>query len=194
MKIEFCIPDRTAFQTVQPIFSGMENVSVVNTSITNGKYPALISAGNSFAEMNGGVDGIINSHLSGYTPEYYIQDRVKQEIAEKFAGELPVGQAIAVRVKHPKHGWLIYAPTMRVPEDVSGTLNAYLAFRGALVSMKQNGIEAASAPLFCTAAGCMSVLRAAKQMRAAIESVRSMDLVGKDWIFYHENHRKLQSF
>lgn len=28
-------------------------------------YSTLISAGNPFAEMNGGVDGIINTHLSG---------------------------------------------------------------------------------------------------------------------------------
>jgi hypothetical protein len=67
-------------------------------------------------------------------------------------GELPVGQAIIVRMFEPgitdvsKLWWynnlyfnkgkpieyLISAPTMRVPMDVSNTVNAYLAFRAVI--------------------------------------------------------------
>lgn len=187
MHIEFCIPDRAIYLAVKPIFDGVENVTVSHTSIVNGEHAALISAGNSFAEMNGGVDGIINSHLSGYTPTYYIQDKVKEVLRKEFAGELPVGQAVIVPVQHPKHKWLVYAPTMRVPADVSVTLNAYLAFRGALIAMLGAGITAASTPLFCTAAGHMPVVRAARQMRAALESVVSQNLVGGDWKYFHSN-------
>jgi O-acetyl-ADP-ribose deacetylase (regulator of RNase III) len=192
MRIEFCVPDRHIFNTVEAILAGTPGLTVRNTSITNGSYAALISAGNSFAEMNGGVDGIVCTHLSAYTPAYYIQDKVKECIAKTHAGELPVGEAVVVEVQHPMHTRLIYAPTMRVPEDVSETLNAYLAFRGALVAMRRHGIEAASAPLFCTSAGCMPVERAVRQMRAAYLSVCSGELVGKDWLFYHENDRSLK--
>jgi O-acetyl-ADP-ribose deacetylase (regulator of RNase III) len=194
LAIEFCIPDRATYLAVQPIFADVPGLTVSHTSIVNGAHAALISAGNSFAEMNGGVDGIVATHLSAYTPDRYIQADVKSRIAAEFAGELPVGHAVVVSTQHPRHRHLIYAPTMRVPADVGDTLNAYLAFRGALVAMQQAGIRAASAPLFCTSAGCMSVERAARQMRAAFESVVSNNLVGGDWPFYHENDRVLRRF
>ena len=63
-------------------------------SITYTSYQTIISAGNTFGEMNGGVDGMINAHLSGYTPDSYIQEHVKLIINEKIYGEFPVGQSI----------------------------------------------------------------------------------------------------
>lgn len=194
MKIEFCIKDRPTYEVAKSIFQDISDITVSHNTITYGMYDTLISAGNSFAEMNGGVDGIINTHLSGYTPTMYIQQDVKEYINKNFMGELPVGRSIVVRTHHPKHNKLIYTPTMRVAEDVSKTINAYLAFRSALILMKDNNIFAASAPLFCTGAGCMNVVQACNQMKEAYLSVLYGNLIGKDWSYYHQNHRYLQSF
>jgi O-acetyl-ADP-ribose deacetylase (regulator of RNase III) len=194
MKIEFCIKEKEAYEIAKAIFQDIPDISVTQTSITNGIYNVLISAGNSFAEMNGGVDGIINTHLSGYTPNAYIQSKVKDAINIYYMGELPVGCSILVPANHPNHHHLIYTPTMRVAEDVSNTINAYLAFRGTLLLMKKHAIMAASCPLFCTGAGCMSISQACNQMKEAYLSVIDGNLLGKDWPYYHRNHRYLYSF
>jgi hypothetical protein len=89
---------------------------------------------------------------------------------------------------------LIYTPTMRVAEPVQDTLNAYIAFRSALVLMKNANIDAASTSLFCTGAGEMSVLRACKQMKEAYISVMSGNLLGgKRWPDFHAHHRYLRA-
>jgi O-acetyl-ADP-ribose deacetylase (regulator of RNase III) len=194
MKIEFCIKDRPTYEVAKSIFQDIPDITVTLNTITNGMYDVLISAGNSFAEMNGGVDGIINTHLSGYTPTMYIQIKVKDYINRYFMGELPVGRSILIPTNHPRHHKLIYSPTMRVAEDVSNTINAYLAFRSALILMKDNKITAASAPLFCTGAGCMSIVQACNQMKEAYLSVVNGNLIGKDWQYYHQNHRHLHGF
>ena len=107
--------------------------------------------------MNGGVDGIVNTLLSAYTPMERIESGVKRAICAAYAGELPVGASVTVRPRHPNYTHLIYAPTMRV--DVSGSLNAYLAFRAALLAASHAGCRDVSAPLFCTGSGSMSVER-----------------------------------
>jgi O-acetyl-ADP-ribose deacetylase (regulator of RNase III) len=193
MKIEICVKDKATYEIVKSFFQDISDIIVTQNTITNGQYSTIISAGNSFAEMNGGVDGIINTHLSGYTPDRYIQQDVKAYINNNFMGELPVGSSILIRTYHPRHIYLIYTPTMRVAEDVSNTINAYLAFRSALIVMKDNNITAASTPLFCTGAGCMSLLNACFQMKEAYKSVMNGNLIGKDWQYYHKNHRFLHN-
>ncbi len=194
MKIELCIPDKQTYTIAKSIFEDVPDIIVNMKSITTGMYDTLISAGNSFAEMNGGVDGIINTHLSSYTPLGYIQKDVKEFINRHFMGELPVGRSICIRTRHRQHLRLIYTPTMRVAEDVSNTINAYLAFRSALLVMIGNNIFMASCPLLCTGAGCMTVEQACRQMKEAYLSVVNQTLVGKDWPAYHQHHRLLHSF
>jgi O-acetyl-ADP-ribose deacetylase (regulator of RNase III) len=193
MNIEICVRDKQSYEIAKSIFQDIPTISVILNTITNGTYSTIISAGNSFAEMNGGVDGIINTHLSGYTPNKYIQEDVKAYINKYFMGELPVGQSILIPTNHPKHTRLIYTPTMRVAEDVSTTINAYLAFRSALLIMKMYSIQSASTPLFCSGAGCMSTQKACLQMKEAYKSVINGELIGKDWIYFHSNHRFLYS-
>jgi O-acetyl-ADP-ribose deacetylase (regulator of RNase III) len=193
--IEICVyspgDGGALYNIVKSYFLGLKGFTVNNGSIVNASYDTIIAAGNSFAEMNGGVDGIINTHLSTYTPEEYVQSRVKRVIEQEFIGELPVGTSVLISTSHPFHRRLIYAPTMRVAENVSTSLNAYLAFRGALVTMMRNGITKASTSLFCTGAGGMDVHRACAQMREAYLTVVNKSLIGGDWRLFHQHHRKL---
>jgi len=189
--IEFCVPNREAFEIARAIFADIPTIKVSNTSITAAQYSAIISAGNSFGEMNGGIDGIINTLLSAYTPSRYIQEDVKSVINNKYIGELPVGTSILVKTNHPRYTSLIYTPTMRVAENVSTTLNAYLAFRSSLNTMIQHGISSGSSPLFCTGAGAMSINKSCSQMKEAYLSIFNKSLLNGNWIIYHAHHRKL---
>ena len=77
----------------------------------------------------------------------------------------------------PQFPFVICAPTMRVPQNVSKTVNAYLAFRAALRAIRDfnalhgDVIGSVIVPGLCTANGMMPPLRAARQMRAAYDNV-----------------------
>lgn len=130
---------------------------------------AMVSPANSFGIMDGGLDRVIRYEL-GFTVEH----RIQQQIQDQYLGELPVGSAVIVPTDHLQWSWLIAAPTMRVPEDVSDTLNAYLAFRAVLLTIKHhNQHQQPICSLVCaglgTGIGRMSAQKCAMQMKAAFD-------------------------
>jgi len=107
------------------------------------------------------------------------------DIKTKYDGELLVGQAHIIDTNDPKKTikYLISAPTMRVPQDVSTTPNSYLAFRACLRAVSKHnrlvteGTKEGSlikSVLCCglaTAIGLMSGENCARQMLKAYETV-----------------------
>lgn len=147
---------------VQPAFGDIFGV----------KADAIISPANSFGFMDGGID-LLYSRQFGWQ----LQERLRALLAREYEGELPVGMAVLLETDEPELPYLISAPTMRAPTDVSDTLNAYLAFRAALrVIMKQNLerpglIGNVLCPGLATATGNMSPEICAKQMFTAYDQV-----------------------
>lgn len=99
-------------------------------------WKVLVSAGNSFGVMGGGIDLAIAKRFPG------VEARVRQRIYNEFNGELNVGNAtgldlIEVEGKRGE-GWraLIYTSTMRAPISINGTDNVYLAMYAALCEYK----------------------------------------------------------
>src|SRR5204862_2581392 len=97
---------------------------------------AMVSPANSFGIMDGGLDLAIRGAIGGD-----IQRRVQAVIIERHHGELPVGAAEVVETENERWPFLVIAPTMRVPEPVSNTLNAYLAFRAALLAVRRFNLQ-----------------------------------------------------
>lgn len=136
---------------------------------------SIVSPANSFGIMDGGLDLAIRDELG-----FAVEARVQAVIVEKHHEELPVGSAEVVPTDDPRWPYLIAAPTMRIPEAVGYTLNAYLAFRGVLVAAenfnKQAGKRVIDSLVCCglaTGVGQMHPLKCAMQMRAAYQSVRT---------------------
>jgi O-acetyl-ADP-ribose deacetylase (regulator of RNase III) len=136
-------------------------------------YPAdaIVSPANSFGYMDGGLDRVISYELGNN-----IQQTVQSEIVKRHHGELPVGTAIIVKTNSLQWPYLVIAPTMRVPEDVSNTINAYLAFRAILLAIKEHNINNPKSKinsLICsglaTGIGNLSPQLCALQMRIAYE-------------------------
>jgi O-acetyl-ADP-ribose deacetylase (regulator of RNase III) len=108
-----------------------------------------------------------------------IETRLQQHIAEQHDGELPVGQAAVLATEHGVIAFLVSAPTMRVPGDIRSTVNAYLAFRAALLAVRRHNaacgagarIRSLLSPALGTGIGRMSHARAARQMVAAYRAV-----------------------
>ncbi|KAK3585535.1 hypothetical protein CHS0354_022943 [Potamilus streckersoni] len=149
---------------------------------------AIVSPANSFGFMDGGIDMTYSMHFG-----WQLQERLQKVIREEYNGELMVGDAIIIPTFE---GWindgsvdwskfnegqpikyLISAPTMRVPLDVSDTANAYIAFRSVILSVKKHNSTPGNDPIhtvLCpglgTAVGRMPKIRCAYQMLRAYET------------------------
>ena len=149
-------------------FAGAADVEVSLGDAFEVEADAIVSPANSFGFMDGGIDLVYSRHFG-----WDLQDRLRELLAEEHDGELPVGQAVVVPTYHADILFLVSAPTMRVPMDVSETLNAYLAFRASIRAVQRHNaestekIETLLCPGLGTAVGRMPAQRCAMQMHAA---------------------------
>lgn len=132
------------------------------------EYPLyFVSPANSLGYMNGGIDA---AYMSMFGAQ--IEQRVRERIATIGDGHLPVGSAFVTQVsatgRHdPDHeNYLITAPTMISPGDVSGTRNAYHATLAAIRVWPRVGTLII--PPMCCGYGCMDPCESARQMEEAI--------------------------
>lgn len=155
------------------IFADYHNVTITHGSIFPETADAIISPANSFGFMDGGID-LVYSQWFGW----HVESRVRARILDTFDGELPVGQATIVATDHDAIPYLICAPTMRVPMEVTRRVHAYLAFRAALRAVKAHNRIGAQPPirtLLCpglgTGVGCLDPTLCALQMRRAYNAI-----------------------
>lgn len=149
------------------VFAGTADVTVSHGNILELTGTAIVSPANSFGWMDGGIDLAYRERFGER-----LERAVQREIETYHAGELPVGQAIMVHVGDQRIQTIVVAPTMRVPEPVRGTVNAYLAFRAALTAFRALERQMRESclllcPGLCTLTGRMPPLQAAIQMRHA---------------------------
>ena len=152
-------------------FAAFSEVEVVHGDFFGRAADAMVSPANSFGIMDGGLDLAIRAQLGPH-----IQTRVQTMILERHHGELHVGAAEVVPTQHDRWPWLVVAPTMRVPENVGATTNAYVAFRAALLAVMRHNrenrherIRSLLVPGLGTGIGGLDPRRCAAQMRIALD-------------------------
>lgn len=123
---------------------------------------AVVSPANSFGFMDGGIDLVYTKYFG-----QEMQENLRKCIIQ-YGGEILVGNALVMGIPNSKNiKYLISAPTMRVPEDVSNTINAYLAFKAALKVAKDLGLNSILCPGLATTTGKMTPNKAVYQMYCA---------------------------
>ncbi len=161
-------------------FFGVDGVEIVQGDLLDAAEDAVVSPANSFGDMSGGVDKRIDDFYRGAAQEW-----ITQAIREQFLGELPVGMALVVAMPDSRIPFVVAAPTMRVPQPVPDSINAYLALRAALVAVTRHNaqniqntrpVHSLAVPGLCTGVGGMSPALAARQMRAAYDNI-----IGEGW-------------
>jgi O-acetyl-ADP-ribose deacetylase (regulator of RNase III) len=158
-------------------FSEVAAVEVLHGNLLDVPADAVVSPANSFGDMSGGVDKVIDDFYRNEA-----QRRAVEAIASAWCGELPVGAALVVPLPGPRFAHLIVAPTMRIPGSIAGTINAYLAMRAILVTVLRHNssgaapIRTVAVPGLGTGVGGLHPDDAAEQMRRAFDSV-----VGEQW-------------
>jgi len=156
-------------------FNDYQNVKVSCGNILDMNADAIISPANSFGFMDGGID-LVYSEYFGWN----LQDSLQNKIRNEFYGELPVGLATIIETGNDNIKYLVSCPTMRVPENVSDTVNAYLAFRAGLIEIinfnKKNTVKITSVlcPGLGTLSGKIPITNCVIQMKYAY-----------DLVFYH---------
>ncbi len=177
LRVTLCDTNPDLVRCFADNFERLGGVEVIEGSLLDLDHDALVSPANSFGDMSGGIDQQIDDFHQGAA-----QRAVTSAIAERFYGELPVGMALVVELPGRRLPFLVAAPTMRVPGNVAGTINAYLAMRAAFVSVVQHNekatrlIRSVGVPGLCTGVGGMHPEDAALQMRAAYDAI-----IGADW-------------
>lgn len=131
---------------------------------------AIVSPANSFGYMTGGID-YAYSQFFGPGLQECLQRLIQIHFQFK---ELPVGSAIPVPVDRAGFQLMISAPTMRVPSDVSKTINTYLAIRAALSVFyaHSNRVKSIVFPGMGTGCGRVSPEQFARQLKAAIDDIK----------------------
>lgn len=172
IKISICDQNPDLVKTFVQIFANINCVEILLGDILNLKADALISPTNSFGDMGGGLDKAIDDFYSGEA-----QIKVQKYIQEEFYGEMPVGMANILPMNDKQFSFLIMAPTMRIPGNVSLTINAYLALRAILVAVqkynnqKSQKINHLVLSALCTGVGGMPFQESGEQMLTAIQHI-----------------------
>lgn len=176
LRITFCDRDEEAASALAHQFQYVKEVRVMVDNALKVRADAIVSPANSFGDMGGGIDKVIDDYYQGEA-----QKQVMHSIRNDYFGELPVGTAIILPMNHKRLPFLIAAPTMRIPGSVKGTLNAYLAMRALLVAVLKhnqktsNSIRHILIPGLCTGVGRMPPPEAAEQMYTAYQNIISGD-------------------
>ena len=144
------------------------NVEIKLGNILNERADAIISPGNSLGIMSGGIDLALRIFF-GPLIEVKVQTAIlaRENVAD--LGHLHVGCAVWVRTGYTHIPWLIYAPTMVEPVDVSKTHNAFRALSVALGAARYLRLTSVLCPGLCSMNGGMDHDEMARQMKAAIE-------------------------
>ncbi|KVE35250.1 macro domain-containing protein [Burkholderia sp. TSV86] len=162
MKLTLYAVSDALFYAFRDAFAPYPEVDVVLGDILSVETEGIVSPANSFGWMDGGID----LHYRNFFG-HGIERDVMTQIAKRPGCELPVGEAMAVMTGDSRIGWLIVAPTMRVPGIVAASANAYHAFRAALLTARAHGIQRLSSPGMATGVGRMHPVQAAAQMARA---------------------------
>jgi O-acetyl-ADP-ribose deacetylase (regulator of RNase III) len=150
-------------------FSEIPTVNVVEGKFQDLQdYDCMVSPGNSFGLMDGGVDLAIINYFG-----LDLMDRVQAHIIQEYRGEQPVGTAFVIATGHSKHAYLAHAPTMRVPMRIARTDNVYRAMQAMLLAvwnhnrLSKDQIGLVACPGLGTLTGGVRYDQAANQMAMA---------------------------
>jgi len=133
-------------------------------------FDCIVTAANSFGLMDAGIDRAVVKFLGEA-----VMQAVQHRILEDYLGEQPVGTCILIPTHHAQHPFVAHAPTMRVPQNISGTDNIYLALWATLTTIHRHNhterrkIEVLACPALGTGTGGVDLVEASLQLCLAYE-------------------------
>ena len=155
----------------------------------HGNQVFYVSPSNSLGYMDGGIDKAYMEMFPDIQKK--VQTTIRKHGKTSLLGRfyLPIGSAIIIKATDGQY--LISAPTMLQPQNVSKTRNAYFSTKAIFNVLRKWGHinnskdELILVPM-CTGWGKMDIKESLNQMNKAIEDVQleNMDNVNEGTIFY----------
>lgn len=133
-------------------------------------FDCIVTAANSFGLMDAGIDRAVVKYFGEV-----VMQAVQKRILEDYLGEQPVGTCILIPTNHARHPFVAHSPTMRIPQNISGTDNVYLAMWATLTTIHRHNrtelhkIEVLACPALGTGTGGVDVVEASLQLCLAYE-------------------------
>lgn len=151
-------------------FEKNPEVEIAQGDIFDCECDAVIIPGNSFGFLDRGLE-LQAGELFGFE----LQDLLREKIRADYNGELLVGQGFAIPCgeRFPgksSFGSLVYVSAKRTPGDLAGSLNSYLAARGAFMAVAGStpgSISSIAMPGIGTGTSGIAPEICARQMRYA---------------------------
>lgn len=153
---------------------------------------AFVSPANCLLFMDGGIDAVYNEvmfpgvrevlkgHMTASHPDL---------VTASGRPYLPIASALMVRADAAAGAYLVAAPTMCVPEDVSDTRNAFHAFMAVLaVTQLQPDVHRVVCPGLCMGWGRMKATMAAEQIHDAYMAFRAGQMQVGAMGVRHDDH------
>ena len=138
-KLHFVSKEGRWIDHMTELFKKDTNVQVSRTDIRSvqKEYTTFVSPANCLGFMDGGIDWVLSREMFDGV-EQAVRNRIERIGICTGLGRfyLPIGSALLVPTNR-EHSYLISAPTMFLPHDVSETKNAYWSFLAALMLHKQ---------------------------------------------------------
>jgi O-acetyl-ADP-ribose deacetylase (regulator of RNase III) len=143
-------------------FSPWRDVEIITGDLFEHATNAVVSPANSQGFMDGGIDrAFVDFFGAG------LERAVRDVIARRQEGYLPLGASIVLPTGHPRISHVIVVPTMLSPEHVEAQ-NAYRAMRAVLrVAGQVTPEKGLYCPGLCTGVGGVDPAEAAREMAAA---------------------------
>lgn len=141
-------------------------------------FDCIATAGNSFGLMDAGMDLAV---LKFFGTD--IQDKIQRKIIDDYCGEQPVGTAFLVDTGRLDRPYVAHAPTMRIPMNIAGTDNVYLATWATLLAVNQTNkstqrkIETLVCPAFGAGTGGVAGIEVGFQMKLAWQHFRKVPTI-----------------
>jgi len=169
MKLILCDQNPATLDAWRSQFQKRPEVEVRSEDILETAADAIVVPGNSFGFLDSGL-GLRVSNAYGWG----IQDEIRRRIDEDLDGELLVGEALVLRQPAFPRA-IVYAPIWRTPRRLEGTVNVFLAVRGALLAVAKDAapppLEAVALPPLGLDEGEIHPHTSARQIRYAYEIV-----------------------
>src|SRR5579883_988695 len=131
MSLTFHLRDKNpeVVKGLQKFFASLAHVDIGEGDLLELKVSAVVVPINSFGIMSSGFARDLNLKSNGN-----LEPRIRQLIADTYAGELPVGNAEVLTSGMDSPEIIVVSPTVRVPPDrmTNPNVNTYLSTRAAL--------------------------------------------------------------
>jgi O-acetyl-ADP-ribose deacetylase (regulator of RNase III) len=150
-------------RALQAAFASYPEVLVAEGDILALAKICVVSPGNSYGFMDGGIDARYTEFF-GLRPQTELQEHT----ARSPRGELTVGSSTVVRTGHQRIPYMICAPTMISPGPVPKQ-NAFYAIAAVLNAITRNrdSLTDVFCPGLCTGLGAVTPSDAASEMAHA---------------------------